>query len=372
MLFKDIIGQEVVINKLQSFVAKDRISQAYLFSGKQGVGKLALAISFAQYIMCKNKKGGDSCGECPSCKKFQKLEHPDCHFVFPFFAKSSGTNCDAYIQDFRNQILDTPYFDISKWWDIMGDAKKEGIINRSESNNIIHKINLTSYESEYKVMIIWYPELMTQECANSILKTLEEPPHKTVFILVSNNSDKIMETISSRTQKIEIPNISNDEIRKVLIDKYHKSEDDAINLSKLSLGSWTRVLNLLIETEEIKRNFEHFTLLMRTCWGRKVLDLIKWSNTIAGWGREQQKSFLLYSIKMVRESFMNNFGDSSIIYANSKEEKFMERFSPFINEENLLILFKELNKAYQDIQRNANPKLVFLDMSLKLIKVIRP
>lgn len=373
LFFSDVIGQETVKQKLQTVVAKNRISQAYLFSGNTGVGKLALAIAFAQYIMCTNKSNNDSCGTCPSCKKFAKLEHPDLHFVFPVIKKKSSTLVsDNLINEFRENVLQSPYLDINNWWKQIGDDKKVGLIYSEESESIVKKISLKSYESDYKVMIIWCPELMHPTCANKILKTLEEPPEKTVFILVSNDDTKLLETIYSRCQRLNIPNIEEKIIVDKLIKRYAVSEEDAITYSRTSSGSWLRASQQVEESEETEFNFEQFVFLMRTCWARKVLDLISWSRKISGLGRERQKSFLEYAIKMSRESFMSNLKNDSLVFASKREKDFMQRFSPFINEDNLIFIYTELNKAYADIIRNGNAKLIFLDLSLKLVKVIRP
>jgi DNA polymerase-3 subunit delta' len=372
--FKDIIGQESVKQNLLTIVAHNRISQAYLFSGNRGIGKLALAIAFAQYIMCKDKANGDSCGVCPSCKKYAKIEHPDLHLVFPVIKKKSSSPLisDNLINEFRTNLLKNPYIDINEWHKEIGDGKKVGLIYTEESESIIKKISLKPYESDYKVMIIWHPELMHTTCANKILKILEEPPEKTIFILVSNDSNKLLDTIYSRTQKIEIPNIDDKIIIDCLIKKYAISREDAITYSRTSAGSWLLANQQVQATEETEYNFEQFVFLMRTCWARKVLDLISWSKAISALGRERQKSFLTYSVKMSRESFMNNLNNDSLVFANKREKEFMQRFSPFINEDNLIFIYQELNKAYADIIRNGNAKLIFLDLSLKLVKVIRP
>lgn len=373
MQFKDVIGQETVKQSLQTVVANNRISQAYLFSGDTGIGKLGLAISFAQYIMCTDKKDGDSCGICPSCKKYAKLEHPDCHFVLPVVKKgSSSMITDNVIGQFREMALKSSYFDLTDWWNIIGDGKKEGLIYKEESISISHKINLKPYESDYKVMIIWHPELMNPTCSNKILKILEEPPEKTVFILVTDDTSNIIDTIYSRTQKLTISKVPEDIIISSLVKKYNINKDDAFTHARTSSGSWLRATRLVELSEVTETNFEQFVFLMRTCWARKVLDLLSWSKEISSLGRERQKSFLEYAVKMTRESFMNNLNDESLIFASLREKEFMQRFSPFINEDNLIFIYSELNRAYADVIRNGNPKLIFLDLSLKLVKVIRP
>lgn len=374
MQFKDVIGQEVVKEKLLNVVQNNRISHAYLFTGNTGIGKLGLAIAFAQYIMCTDKKNGDSCGKCPSCKKYSKLEHPDLHFVFPIIKKDGDKNvfCDDYIYKWREKTLSSPYFDLNDWYAFIGAEKKSGMIYENESDSIIKKLSIKSFESDFKIMIIWHPELMNTSCSNKILKLVEEPPEKTVFLMVTDNPYDILGTIYSRTQKIDIAPIEDNILTKFLIDKYGINNDEALEYTRLSSGSWLSASRLVSSSADNDYNFNSFVFLMRTCWSRKVDDLISWSKEISSVGRERQKSFLSYSVKMIRESFINNIGKDEIVYANVSEKEFMSRFSPYINEENVITIYSELNRAYSDISRNGNAKIIFLDLSLKLVKVIRP
>jgi len=375
MQFKDVIGQEAVKDKLLNVVQNNRISHAYLFTGDTGIGKLALAISFAQYIMCTDKRNGDSCGKCPSCKKYAKLEHPDLHFVFPVVKKDGGSKSvvsDDFIANWRDKVLSSPYFDLNDWYAYIGAEKKSGMIYESESVSILKKLSIKSFESDYKIMLIWHPELMNIACSNKILKLVEEPPEKTIFLMVSDKPQEILSTIYSRTQKIEVPSLSDTVLTQSLQSIYNIDEAKALEYTRLSAGSWLTAAKQVNTTVENEYNFETFISLMRTCWSRKVLDLISWSKEISLIGRERQKSFLSYSIRMIRESFINNLGKSEIVYANSDEKEFMSRFSPYINEDNVITLYSELNRAHSDIARNGNAKIIFLDLSLKLVKVIRP
>ena len=293
MQFKDIIGQEAVRDTLLTAVNNNRISHAQLFTGEQGTGKLALAIAFAQYISCTNRQGNDSCGECPSCKKYQKLIHPDLHFVFPVVKSGNLKNpvSDDYIDQWRGKVLDNPYFDLNEWYSCLGAENSQGMIYVSESEKIIHKLNFKTYESEYKIMIIWQPEKMNIQCANKLLKMIEEPPSRTVFLLVSDNPDSIIKTILSRTQRIKIPRIDTDTLSLSLVKKYAIEPAKAGTLARLASGSWSKACSLVETTEQDLQNLEAFKTIMRHCWSRKVLEIIEWSKELSALGRERQKSF---------------------------------------------------------------------------------
>ena len=374
MQFKDIIGQEAVRDTLLTAVNNNRISHAQLFTGEQGTGKLALAIAFAQYISCTNRQGNDSCGECPSCKKYQKLIHPDLHFVFPVVKLGNLKNpvSDDYIDQWRGKVLDNPYFDLNEWYSCLGAENSQGMIYVSESEKIIHKLNFKTYESEYKIMIIWQPEKMNIQCANKLLKMIEEPPSRTVFLLVSDNPDSIIKTILSRTQRIKIPRIDSDTLSLSLVKKYAIEPAKAGTLARLASGSWSKACSLVETTEQDLQNLEAFKTIMRHCWSRKVLEIIEWSKELSALGRERQKSFLLYALKMIRENFIMNIDRSELVYMSDEEKSFSQNFSPYINEANVLNIYSELERSHADISRNGNAKIVFLDMGLKLVKLIRP
>jgi DNA polymerase-3 subunit delta' len=374
MQFKDIIGQQAVRETLLTAVQNNRISHAQLFTGEAGTGKLALAIAFAQYISCTNKQGNDSCGECPSCKKYQKLIHPDLHFVFPVIKTNALKQpvSDDYISQWREMVQEDPYFHLNEWYAHIGADNKQGMIYAHESDNIIRKLSYKSYESEYKIMIIWQPEKMNIQCANKLLKMIEEPPSKTVFLLVSDNPDNIIKTILSRTQRIKIPRIETDVIADSLVKKYAIQSSKAGTLARLASGSWSKACTLVETSEQDLQNLEAFKTIMRHCWSRKVLEIIEWSKELASLGRERQKSFLLYALKMIRENFIMNIDRSELVYMSDEEKSFSQNFSPYINEANVLKIYSELEKSHSDISRNGNAKIVFLDLGLKLVKLIRP
>jgi len=384
MLFSEIIGQQEVKNKFIRTVSEQRIPHAQLLRGPEGVGKLGLAIAYAQYICCENRSAKDSCGVCPSCVKYKKLAHPDLHFVFPVIkpAGKSSCVCDDFISDFREIVLENLYFGINDWYaKISGDAK-QGLIYSNESEEIIRKLSLKTYESEYKIMIIWLPEKMHGTCANKLLKILEEPPEKTVFLMVSNAPDEIITTILSRTQHIHIPRLSESEIAKELlkIDDLEIELDYANYAAHISTGSYLNALSVLNEGDENKQNFERFMMVMRLAWqvGNKkdhasLKTLRKWSDEMAApsMGRERQKNFLSYSQRMTRENFIRNMQQPELNYLTSTEADFSSRFSPFINERNVEDLMSEFALAERQIEQNVNAKMIFFDLTLKVIMLLK-
>ena len=384
MLFSEIIGQQEIKKRFIRTVIEQRIPHAQLLRGPEGVGKLGLAIAYAQYICCENRTETDSCGVCPSCVKYKKLVHPDLHFVFPVIKPPSRSSvvCDDFIAEFRSMVLNSLYFSVNEWYaKISGDAK-QGMIYGNESEEIIRKLSLKTYESEYKVMIIWLPEKMNLTCSNKLLKILEEPPEKTVFLLVSNEPDHIITTILSRTQHIHIPRLSEKEITNALLrnDELEVEDEDAVYAAHIANGSYLNAIAVLNEGDENKLNFDRFMLIMRLAWqvGNKkdhasLKTLKKWSDDMAAAtiGRERQKNFLSYAQRMTRENFILNLQQPELNYLTSLEADFSKRFSPFINERNVEEIMIEFALAEKQIEQNTNAKMVFFDLTLKIIMLLK-
>ena len=374
MQFKEIVGQHAIKERLIHTVKENRISHAQLFLGSEGSGNLALSIAYAQYISCENKLENDSCGVCSSCLKFKKIIHPDLHFVFPVATSKTVKKdpvSDDYINLWRKQVIENPYFNESKWYEIIDVENKQGNISKNESYEILRKLNLKTFESEYKFMIIWLPEKMNAFAANKLLKLIEEPPAKTLFLLVSESIEQILPTILSRTQLIKIPKIENENIRAKLCDDFGLSPQESEDIAHLANGNFFTAQNLIDTSNEEHYNFEQFTILMRLSYQRKIIDLINWVDEIARLGREKQKSFLAYAIRLVRENFMLNLNKKEIVYLTHEEYNFSEKFSLFINNKNVGQIYETLNKAHLDISMNAYNKIVFLDLALKIVKLIR-
>ncbi|HNS30378.1 MAG TPA: DNA polymerase III subunit delta [Tenuifilaceae bacterium] len=377
MLFKDIVGQSEVKNKLIRSVRDNRIAHAQLFTGPEGTGKLMLAIAYAQYISCQNRGENDSCGVCPSCHKFEKLIHPDLHFVFPVNEtkkkdddeKSASRQSDAFIRQWREAILSNPYISESQWYETIGLENKLGIINTAESSEVIKKLSLKSFEADYKTMIIWLPERMHINASNRLLKLIEEPPPKTLFLLITENMGALLSTILSRTQIVKISPLKREEIATALVDLYRLSPGKAQDISRVANGNFQTALTLTTITEE-NPYFEMFRQLMRHCYSKNVLGLLDWVDEASSLSREKQKEMMLYSIKTIRECFMLNIGLGDIAYLSGEEADFGKKFSPFVNNSNIKAIYAHYNSAIEHLGRNGNPQVVFTDFSLNMALLI--
>jgi DNA polymerase III subunit delta' len=373
MQFKDIIGQKSTKQQLIQSVVEDRIPHAQLIVGPQGNGKIALALAFAQYVNCTGKKQNDSCGECSSCRKYNKLIHPDLHFTFPVIKTAAISNAKSsdYMTKWREYFGEHPYPQYEKWMQVIADENKQGAIYVDEAKDLIYKLNQKSYEAEYKVSIIWLPETMHLTCANKILKILEEPPNKTLFILISEAEEKLLSTIRSRCQVIRVPKISDDDLQTALAPVAESTNSNPATIARLAHGNYFLALEIMQNDEFRKYNFRQFTLIMRNGYSRKLREILEWSDEISGIGRVRQMGFLKYCGEFLRENFLLNLKEPDLIYMDDLENEFSQKFSPFINEKNVILLFQEFEKAYTDISMNGNAKLVFTDLGLKVSKLIR-
>jgi DNA polymerase-3 subunit delta' len=373
MFFRQVIGQENIKKSLLQSVKDSRVSHAQLFAGSDGSGNLALALAYARYVSCRNKQEGDSCGECPSCKKYSKLIHPDLHFVFPVVKtpKFKDPVSDNFLNEWRAMVNKNPYFNLDQWFSFIGAENAQGLIYSHESEEIIRKLNLKPFESEFKVMIIWMPEKMHVACSNKLLKMIEEPPSKTLFLLVAENEENIITTIRSRCQLIKIPPIDDVSVETALSTVQGAEGANIESIVHLARGNYRRALELLQPDEMSAFNLERFKELMRFSYGRKFLDLFRWSEVLSAVGREKQKSFLLYSMKLLRENFVSNLKNNALVFMADDEADFSKRFAPFINERNIIQLSKLLEEAFNHVSMNGNPRIIFTDMAFKVTKLIR-
>jgi len=374
MLFKEIIGQAIVKQKLIQTVKENRVSHAQLFFGPEGSGNLALAIAYAQYINCGNKSEDDSCGTCPSCVKYQKLIHPDLHFIYPIATTKSVTKkplSKNFLNDWREILLNNYYINLYDWLEHIGIENKQGIINAEDCNEVIKTLSLKSYESEYKVMIIWMVEKLFHSAAPKLLKILEEPPDKTLFLLVSENSDLILKTIISRTQLVKIPPITDTDLYYALVEKNNCNPSKARQITNIVYGNYKEAIKQIVEKDDEKYNFNYFSQWMRLCYKYSITEMFSWVDEISKIGRENQKHFFIYALRIVRECLLVNFKTTSMVKLDGQEAEFVSKFSPFINTSNCLDISERLNEALYHIERNANPKILFLDLSLKMAKLLK-
>ncbi|MCF8225837.1 MAG: DNA polymerase III subunit [Bacteroidales bacterium] len=374
MQFKDVIGQQSVKERLIRSVKSERISHAQLFFGPPGTGKLAMAIAYAQYICCKSRSDTDSCGTCPSCLKMNKLAHPDLHFVFPVVTsgQSGGKSVsDNYISFWREAVKGNPYLSENQWYEIIGAENKQGFISRNESSEVLRKLSLKSYESEYKVLIMWLAEKMNASAANTLLKLIEEPPDKTLFLIVSENTELILPTILSRTQMVRMGPPDPDSMRMGLLEQYPEQEEMVYDVLRRSNGNYGLAIKIM-ESDDIENQyFEEFVLFMRKCYARDIVHLRRWAETIAPWGREKIKDFLTYSLRLIRENFMLNLQQHDLSFLSEKEADFSQKFSDYIHEGNVFELVGEFEKAISHIEANGAAKLVLFDLAVKNILLLK-
>ena len=377
MRFADIIGHDELKARLRSQIDAGRVSHAQLFSGEAGFGTLPLALAYVQYLFCKNRHDGDSCGVCPSCQQIEALAHPDLHFVFPVNKreKKSGevVTSDMFIEKWREIWQQKQgIFSAEEWYSMLDLGKTmKGLISAKESEEIIRKLQFKSFSSDYKAMIIWLPEAMNQEAANKILKILEEPWEKTLFILVSEHTELLLQTITSRTQEVSVGRIDIETLKQIAIAA-GKSEHEAHTMARLANGSMLELRELLQgETDEIRTtSFELFVRLMRLSYNDKHLELFEWADDISALSREGQRQFFLHSVRLLRESYMLHAGLGSLSYLWGEEEKFCRNFAPFIGNQNIEILVEEIERAMLQIAQNGAPRIVFTHFALAVSKQI--
>jgi DNA polymerase III subunit delta' len=375
MNFSAIPGQTEIINKLIRSVQEERVSHAQLFTGPEGCGSLALALAYARYVSCENRTPVDSCGTCKSCVKYEKMIHPDLHFVFPVIKgkKIAEPVSDNYIGEWREFVRKSPYFSINNWFDSIEVGNAQGMIFASEATEIIKKLSLKTFESDFKIMIIWLPEKMHHATANKLLKMIEEPPEKTLFLLISEEYDKVLPTILSRCQLIKVSAFTNDEIKSYLRSTYGTTESKSSDIARVANGNILRAIELSVNDESSAFNLDSFRKLMRFAWKRDIISIIDWSEEMAATGREAQKNYISFSLRLLRENLMLSLQQlqNNIVFLAGEEADFSEKFHPFINKENIYPLVNEFNQAYYHVEANGNSKIIFLDLALRVTKLIR-
>jgi DNA polymerase-3 subunit delta' len=375
MNFSQIPGQKEIIGKLIRSVKEERVSHAQMFAGNEGCGSMALALTYARFISCENRLDHDSCGKCKSCVKYDKMIHPDLHFVFPVIKGKKATDpvSDNYIEEWREFVGRSPFFTLNDWFDNIEVGNAQGMIFASEASEIIRKLSLKTFESDYKIMIIWLPEKMHQATANKLLKMIEEPPEKTLFLLVSDEPDKVIPTILSRCQLLKIPPFSDSEIENYLTGKYGISKEKAQDISHVANGNIIRASQLCENENTSLENLERFKNLMRFAWKRDVVSLVGWSEDISSTGREAQKNFISFALRIIRENLMLTMGqnENRLVFLTGEEAGFSGKFHPFITQENVYQLYDEFNLGYSHVEANGNAKIIFLDLALKVTRLIR-
>ena len=370
MRFQEVIGQEEVQERLVKMVREDRLPHAMMLCGPEGAGKMALATAFACYLL--ERPETRDLADSQESPMLRKLEHPDLHFTFPTIKLPSMSTdhkpvSDDFAKEWHELIMGGPYFTMDQWMQAMGGENQQAIITAGESDALVHDLSLKSSQGGYKVSIIWLPERMNTECANKLLKLIEEPPQQTVFLMVCQEPDKLLETIRSRVQRIDVKKIDDEHIKQALMERRGLGEADATRIARRANGSWLKALEEIETGNEKELFLDLFKMLMRLAYQRKVNELKRWSETVAGMGREKQKRFLQYFLELVRENFMYNFRREELCYMTAAEEDFAHNFARYINEANVIPVSELADRALRDIGQNANGKIVFFDFALKMI-----
>ncbi|MCI7377941.1 MAG: DNA polymerase III subunit delta' [Bacteroidales bacterium] len=376
MLFSEIVGHDDLKKRLIQSVNENRVAHAQLFVGTEGSGKMALAIAYAQYINCQNRTESDSCGVCPSCKKYMSLSHPDLHFIFPTATNKSvkkDPESDLFLAEWREYFSDCQgYVNLSEWFDKLDIENKQGIINVRDASTVIRKLSFKSYESEYKVVILWMPEKLNVFSANKLLKLIEEPPEKTLFLLVAENQEEVLSTIRSRCVLVKVPRLDSAVIKDALVGKCGCSEQLALDAATMSNGSWPLAKRFSNDIDNEMLYADTFRKWMRYCFKGAVPELIDFvANEIKGLGREKQKALLEYGLNIFHCSLLINNNISSAVMLTSAEKTFAQNFAPYINMKNVTQICALFEESISQIVRNANAQLVFMDDSLKMSKLLR-
>lgn len=375
MQFADIIGQEETKAHLINGVLRGRVPHAQLLAGALGHGGLPLALAYATYLNCTSRTENDSCGRCPSCVQMKACAHPDLHFVFPVNTpkgKSSSAKpiSDHYIAAWREQVASTGgYFTEQQWYKTLDIENKEGNISTYEADEIIRKLSFKSYESEYKIVVVFLPERMNHQAANKLLKIIEEPWDKSLFLMVGLSAEKLIATISSRLQTIAIPPIKQT-VLQARLESDGLGREQAARLSAMSRGNYLDAQRLEAEKDEISDEFDFFVKLMRLSYENKHLELMELADSVAGLGREQQKHLINNALRLLRESYMINAGLESLCRLTDAEYKFCKKFSPFVNNKNIETLVSLMEALVADISHNANAKIAFTHFVLTVSKQI--
>lgn len=375
MQFKDVIGQSAIKQRLINSVRENHVSHAQLFLGPAGSGKLPLALAYAQYILCPNRTETDSCGVCPTCQKMKKLAHPDLHFVVPTATtKKVKTNpeSDLFMEEWREYVIQNQgYVDTSSWYTFLDVENKQGYMSVRDAASLLRKLSMKSYEGEYKIAIIWMAEKMRVDTANKLLKLLEEPPEKTVFLLIAEDAEELLATIKSRTVLVKIPAIEPAAIESALQTRLGCDPQQAHNAAMISEGNWLNACHSVKESEDRKFFFTTFQQWMRLCFRAAYSEIIDFSANIKTLGREKQKELLDYGLRIIRNALLFNNNLAEIVMLPDDEKKFNANFAPFVNAANLAQIAELFEEAIRQIERNGNAQIIFTDVSFKMVVLLK-
>ena len=372
MLYAEVVGHEALGAKLRESVRSGRVAHAQLFEGQEGSGALALARAHAQYLTCEQPTEADSCGECTSCKAHAKMQHPDLHWCFPFF-KADGqekATSEPHQGTWREAMLEGPYLGVEDWLDRLGADRKQLFISVDEALEVNRKLGLKAFHGGWKVWICWLPETMRVDTANKFLKLMEEPTDRTVMLFVTQHSDRLLATIRSRVQRIQVPNLPLEEATQGLVQRWGVDADMAASLAHVSDGNLAQALRMAKAGQD-QPDLERFSAWMRSCWARDGRAMVEGSESFASLGREGQKRFLHFALHLIRQSIVGHYGAKELVRLTPAESAFLTKFSKFIHHDNVMALREALEEAHSDVAGNVNGKLVFVDLSLRVHRLLR-
>ncbi|MFN3939010.1 MAG: ATP-binding protein [Chitinophagales bacterium] len=369
MKFAEVIGQQQIRSELVRTVNENRVSHAQLFLGPQGCGNLAMALAYAQYLNCENKKIDDSCGICPSCIKSEKLVHPDIHFSFPFIYKEKEKKqiCADWLPEWRQFLQNSPYGNYIRWIQQLDAENKQGNINAKECMDILHKLSLKSFESTYKILILWLPEFLEKE-GNRLLKLIEEPPENTVFLFVANDQNLIINTILSRLQLVKFPRLQQDDIAEALTKQFEIEFTRALRIAAMSDGDFNEAIQLM-ELQDGERT-QQFRNWLANCVQNKPKEVFSWQDDFARWGRERQKSFFHYGLHIMREVIVLHAGARVVDRLTDEEIKLVSGLAKAMHMEQSIYISHLLDKAIYFVERNANAKILFTYLTVSIMQAL--
>lgn len=379
MQFSEVLGQKHIKNHLTTSVDAGRIAHAQLFVGPEGSGTLPMALAYAQYILCSNTNGENTGGNDSCNIKFKNFSHPDLHFAFPVTTSDkvkSKPVSSFYLEEWRQLLEQQPYGNLFDWYKLLGVDNKQGQIGVDEALQIVKSLSLKSYEGGHKVMIIWMAEKLNTASANKLLKLIEEPPEKTIFILIAEDEEQIINTIRSRCQILHFPPLAEEAISEALVKNYHIETSVATKIAHQANGNYNKACDLIYQDSEDIQFEKWFVIWIRSAFKAKgnkaaIHDLISWSEEIAKTGRETQKKFLAFCLNYFRQALLLNYKANELVYLEPKSENFkLEKFAPFVHDSNIMEISEELQDAIYHIERNGNSKIILTDLSIKLTRLL--
>ncbi len=372
MKFSQVIGHKELLETLRRNIDTGRVSHAQLIVGECGWGTLQVALAYIQYLHCPHREGGEPCGKCPSCVQIEALAHPDMHFTFPIVNPTKNPTSDSFVGEWREFVrAHDAIFDEKDWYEAIEANNSQGIIPKKEADNIIRKLSFKAFEGEFKSVIIWLPERMNREAANTLLKILEEPWEKTLFMLITEHPEQLLDTIISRTQPINVGRIEPEELAAYAVERLGATPESAAAAARIADGS-VIALRRVLSTEGAAQtdNFELFTRLMRLSFSNRHLELFDWAEQLASAGREAQKNFFEYALGLIRESYMLTAGMENISHLWGAEREFCLKFAPYVANHNVEALVAEMERALRDLAQNGNPRMVLSHFALATSKLI--